>query len=261
MNTVREQPKPAPKRASVSRFDRITRLAVTGSTNDDMTRILGGERARGLTLVADYQESGSGRKGRAWIAPAGSALLCTIGLPDPVPTRELWLVPFWTALVVGAALRSHGVDPLLQWPNDVLIGGRKVAGILCISRVTGDYAWVGCGIGINVLRPQGDETLETITPPPAFVSDVANADREAILQSLLHEADTQYDDLHSAQRVVRAWEEGAHVPGARYRILLDGQREPFEAIARRLKQDGSLLVDRDGTEQTISLADARVLRE
>ncbi len=223
--------------------------------------MLGEERARGLTLVADYQEQGAGRKGRAWVAPPGTALLCTIGLPDPLPTAHLWAVPFWIALVVKDACAAFDIPVELQWPNDVLMGPRKVAGILCISRVTGEYAWVGCGVGVNVRRPDDADALAEITPPPAYLSDaVSGIDRAAVLQAVLRFADDRYEQLHDPFRIARDWEAAANLPGARYRILLDGEDEPFEATALRLSTGGALFVDHDGAQREITLADARVLR-
>src|SRR5579872_1969740 len=178
-----------PNQAAMGRFDRISHVRETGSTNDDMARMLGEERARGLTLVAEFQHRGAGRKGRAWIAPPGSALLCTIALPDSLPASRLWAVPFWIALAVRGALARFGIDCALQWPNDVLIRGRKVAGILCISRVSGEQAWAACGVGINVRRPENDDCLEAIQPPPAFISDYAHVSRDDVLNAVLEEAD------------------------------------------------------------------------
>ena len=244
----------------MSRFHRISQIAVTGSTNDDMAAMLGEEHARGLTLVADYQEHGSGRKGRAWIAQPGTALLCTIALPDAIPASALWLVPFWTAVVVWEALRDAGAESTLQWPNDVLLAGKKVAGILCISRVTGEYAWAGCGIGVNVRRPSDAGALAEISPPPAFVSDDADVERDALLDAILARADARYDDLDSPERIVRAWETAARLPGMRYRIHVDGEAGAFDATALRLLQGGALLVECSGEQREISLADARVLR-
>jgi BirA family biotin operon repressor/biotin-[acetyl-CoA-carboxylase] ligase len=221
--------------SGVSRFNRIERVAVTGSTNDDMAQILGEERARGLTIIADYQQHGAGRKGRFWLAPPGTALLCTIGLPDPLPAADLWAVPFWTALTLRDALQHFGLQPRLQWPNDVLLDDRKVAGILCISRVTGDYAWAGCGIGLNVRRPRNTQAIAEIVPPPAYVSDAApRIDRDAVLQELLRCADERYDELHPPSRIAHDWEVAAGLPGAPYRIQVDGEIQPFEATALRL---------------------------
>lgn len=248
--------------ALVSRFSRITRVAVTGSTNDDMARMLGEERARGLTLVADYQERGAGRKGRSWLAAPGSALLCTIALPDPLPAANLWAVPFWSACIVHGALEACGVTGTrLQWPNDVLAAdGRKIAGILCISRVAGEYAWAGCGIGVNARRPEDSALYETIAPPPAFASDYADVDRDALLDALLREADVNYALLETPAAIVQRWEPLANVPGQPYRILKDGETQPFDAAALRLLPGGSLLVESAGEQREISLADARALR-
>jgi len=248
--------------ALVSRFSRITRVAVTGSTNDDMARMLGDERTRGLTLVADYQERGAGRKGRSWLAAPGSALLCTIALPDPLPTTDLWAVPFWSACIVREALETCGVSGTrLQWPNDVLSAdGRKIAGILCISRVAGAYAWAGCGIGVNVRRPKDASLYEEIVPPPAFASDSADIDRDMLLDALLRAADAQYTLLETPAAIVHRWEPLANVPGQAYRILKDGETQPFEAAALRLLPGGSLLVQSGGEQREISLADARALR-
>jgi BirA family biotin operon repressor/biotin-[acetyl-CoA-carboxylase] ligase len=227
-----------------------------------MARILGEEQARGLTMVADYQEHGAGRKGRAWLAPPGSALLCTIALPDPLPSANLWVVPYWIALVVRSALAGYEIDVELRWPNDVLMNGSKVCGILCISRVTGEYGWAACGIGVNVRRPEDPAAIAGIEPPPAYLSDMRSGiDRDTILNAILQHADQRYDDLHAPDRIAHEWERAAGMPGVRYRILLDGQNEAFEATALRLTANGALLVDRDGVHREITLADARILRE
>jgi BirA family biotin operon repressor/biotin-[acetyl-CoA-carboxylase] ligase len=245
----------------MGRFERIMHIAETASTNGDMAQMLGEERARGLTLVADYQHAGAGRKGRAWVAPPGSALLCTIGLPDPLAAGDLWIVPFWSALAVHAALEKLGARTVLQWPNDVLQERRKVAGILCISRITGERAWAGCGIGINVRRPDDPQAIAQIDPPPAYLSDaLPRIESETVLRTLLTCADELYGELNQTERVARAWEAAAQVPGARYRILVDGEGQPFEATALRLLTGGALVVDHDGAQREITLADARVLR-
>lgn len=245
----------------MNRFSRIKHVEETDSTNEDVARVLGEEDARGLTLVAGFQRRGIGRKGRAWVAPPGSALLFTTALPDPLPAADLWAVPFWIALAVRAALEAFGVNGRLVWPNDLLIGNRKAAGMLCVSRISGPYAWVGCGVGINVTRPPDESLLRDIDPPPAFVSDVREVDREELLREILLQAEASYDGLSRPLHVAHEWEDAAGIPGARYRLLMDGETEPFDAQALRLLEGGALLVVRDGERIEVSLADARVIRE
>ncbi|MGA8533488.1 MAG: biotin--[acetyl-CoA-carboxylase] ligase, partial [Candidatus Tumulicola sp.] len=169
-------------------FSSIRYVAETESTNADAARLLGTQRHRGLSIVAEHQSSGRGRKGRSWLAPPGTSLLVTTILPRAIETARLWVVPFWVGLAARAALAQHGVTTTLVWPNDLLIAGRgKVAGILCVSRITGDAARVGCGVGINVHRvPGGHDRVE---PPPAFCDDLTRVDRAALLLSLLREYD------------------------------------------------------------------------
>ena len=245
---------------SVTRFSQIRRVESTGSTNDDIAKMLGENEARGLTLVADYQTQGAGRKGRSWIASPGSALLFTTALPDPIPSRDLWIVPFWIGLAVHEALADLGVATQLQWPNDVLLNGAKVAGILCVSRVAGDEAWAACGVGVNVARPSDAGGLGDIDPPPAFLSDVREVDRDELLSAILHRADAIYEKLQSPEAVARAWEKAALIPGAQYHLLLDGSNQPFEATALALGKAGELIVDAAGSRRSVAVADARVLR-
>lgn len=244
----------------MAHFSQIRRVESTGSTNDDIAKILGRPEARGLTLVAEYQTNGAGRKGRAWIATPGSALLFTTALPDPIPSRDLWSVPFWIGLAVHAALTDFAVGTQLQWPNDVLLDGAKLAGILCVSRVTGKEAWVACGVGMNVMRTSDDAAFAGIDPPPAFLSDVRTLDRGELLSAILQQADASYQKLSSPERIARGWERAAGIPGARYRLRLDGSDERLEGEALQLGSAGELVVDCHDGRHVISQADARVLR-
>lgn len=245
--------------AGVRHFTRITRVASTRSTNADMARMLGSAESRGLTIVADFQTDGRGRKGRQWIAPSGSALLFTTALPELVPREHLWAVPFWTALVVHGALAEAGFAAGVQWPNDLLLDAKKVAGILCISRVAGESAWTACGVGLNVLRPS-NESSDAVAPGAAFLSDIRAIEPQRLLQSILQHADAMYGDLGSPQTVAAQWEKAARIPGTRYRILRDGTADVLEGVAVGLADEGELIIENAGGRHTVTMADARVVR-
>jgi BirA family biotin operon repressor/biotin-[acetyl-CoA-carboxylase] ligase len=242
-------------------FD-IRATDVTGSTNDDAAAILGTPGSAGAVILADYQRAGRGRRARSWLAPPGSSLLFTAILPEPIATAALWAVPFWTALAVAAGIEAAiGLRTGLQWPNDLLLGDRKCCGILCVSRIVAERAWVGCGTGINVRRPEGDEELANLVPPPAFLSDAApQAERRPVLDAILAAYKSSLRSLERPRDVARDWERRAGLAGTRYRLHVDGEARPFDAVARRLGEDGSLVVDVPGGERSISLADARVVR-
>jgi len=241
-------------------FASIRYVDVTASTNDDAAALLGNPAAFGTSIVAERQTRGAGRKGRAWLAQPGSALLFTTILPRSIPATHLWIVPFGVAIAVRRALEVNGVRTTLHWPNDVLLGERKLAGILCVARVVGDRAWVGTGVGINVHRLPGADA--GIAPPPAFCDDVAAVDRATLLRDVLLNFDVWHTLLDMPPRIARVWERQAGLPGARYRILKDGATKPIDVTAIALANDGGLLVEHDDRRrETIALADARALRD
>ena len=244
-----------------TRFGSIEVRPETGSTNDDAAAILGRPDAAGHVIVADFQREGRGRHARSWIAPVGSSLLFTAILPAPLSPQALWSVPFWCALGVADGIaQATQCNVSLQWPNDILLGGRKVCGILATSRVQGERAWVGCGVGVNVSRPN-DAALASILPPPAFLSDEApRAERAELLIAVLQAFDARLEQLNVPTDIAAEWERRANLAGTPYRIVLDGETAPFDAVARGLAGDGSLVVEADGVTRRIALADARVLR-
>ncbi len=239
-------------------FASIAYVAETGSTNADAAVLLGDDRFAGRTLVAEYQRLGAGRKGRTWHAAPGTALLFTTILPRAVATESLWLVPFWVALAVRAALHECGISTTLQWPNDLLLDERKIAGVLCQSRVTGTTAHVACGVGINVHRTPDAARIE---PAPAFCDDLARFSRALLLRAVLTHYDRTLFMLGEPDGVIDQWNVAARVPGRRYRLRLDNSPDVFEATAQGLAEGGGLRIVRDdGGMATVSLADARALR-
>jgi BirA family biotin operon repressor/biotin-[acetyl-CoA-carboxylase] ligase len=241
-------------------FEDVRYLKTTGSTNDDASALLARGDALGTTLVAEEQTAGRGRKaGRSWIAAPGSALLFTTILPATMPATDLWAVPFWVALCVAdGIMQACAVHADLRWPNDLFVRNRKVAGILCTSRVTGAVAHVACGVGINVISTAGAHVA--IEPPPAFLSEAApTVRREIVLSEVLSAFERRLAALHAPAAIARTYEERAGLAGAPYRVLVDGESLELDGIARGLSPDGALRLDVGGAEQQISLADARRL--
>lgn len=233
----------------------------TGSTNDDALPLLARGDALGTTLVAEEQTAGRGRKaGRSWIAAPGTALLFTTILPATLPAADLWSVPFWVALCVAEGIsRACPVHAELRWPNDLFVMNRKVAGILCTSRVAGGVAHVACGVGINVFHPSAG-ALAAIDPPPAYLVDAAPAvRRETVLAEVLLAFERRLAGLHAPAAIARTYEERAGLPGARYRVLVDFDQTELDGIARGLGPGGALRLDVGGVEHAIALADAHRL--
>jgi BirA family transcriptional regulator, biotin operon repressor / biotin---[acetyl-CoA-carboxylase] ligase len=133
----------------------------TGSTNADLLARAG--EPEGLVLVAEEQTAGRGRLGRTWVAPPYSALTFSVLLrPSWIPPGRLGWLPLLAGVSVATAVRGvAGVNAVLKWPNDVLVGGRKLAGIL--AEVSGDTAVIGIGLNVSAgpdeLSPPGPGAL------------------------------------------------------------------------------------------------------
>ena len=244
-----------------TRFADVRYLAQTASTNADAQAILGTSDARGATIVAEYQTAGSGRKGRRWFAPPGAALLFTAMLPRPVPTADLWAVPFWIALGVAAAVeRACGIQLDLVWPNDVYARGAKTGGILSVARIAGDDAWVGCGVGLNVYRPAGDADLDALAPRPIFLDELApHVERESLLIAILREFDASLAALDDPAAVAARWARRAQLAGTIYRYRRDADGVEREGVARRIGSHGALILREGDADVAVDMADVRIV--
>jgi BirA family biotin operon repressor/biotin-[acetyl-CoA-carboxylase] ligase len=176
---------------------RVERLAETDSTNRVVLERARAGEAEGLVVVADHQTAGRGRLGRTWQAPPGASLLVTLLLRPTLAVADVHLVTIAAALAAAdAADAVAGVRPSLKWPNDLLFGSRKVAGLLAESMVTGGRVdAVALGMGLNVQWP---------ADLPADLAEIATA--------LNHEAGHDVD----RDTVLDAWLDGF---GARYAVL------------------------------------------
>jgi BirA family biotin operon repressor/biotin-[acetyl-CoA-carboxylase] ligase len=121
-----------------------------GSTNARARELAGAGAPHGTVVTADAQTAGRGRQGRTWTAAAGRALLCSVVVRDPPP-----LLPLAAGVAVAEVV---GPEAQIKWPNDVLVGGRKVAGILVEARP--QEGWAVAGIGLNVALRMEDFPAE-----------------------------------------------------------------------------------------------------
>jgi BirA family biotin operon repressor/biotin-[acetyl-CoA-carboxylase] ligase len=175
------------------RFGRPYRYAaVTASTQ----RLLEPEDPEGAVAVAEEQTEGRGRLGRSWHAPPRTSVLFSVVLAPPVPPPRLPELSLVAGRAVAAAIAAEtGLAPTIKHPNDVLIGGRKVAGILAES----SEGRVVLGVGVNANQPERDLPGETQTPPTSLAVEAgATIDRAALLTRILLELERAYDEWVSA---------------------------------------------------------------
>ena len=170
------------------RFGRVYHYAeVTPSTQ----RMLGEESAEGAVAVTEEQTEGRGRLGRRWEAAPGTSILVSVLLVPPVePPRlpELSLVA--GGAVAQAIAEITGIEPAIKFPNDLLIGMRKVAGILAES----SEGRVVLGIGVNVNQTAQELPADTLTPPTSLRVVLGEpVDRARLLAAILLHLERDYD--------------------------------------------------------------------
>lgn len=152
----------------------------------------------GALVVADEQTAGRGRLGRRWLAPAGTSLLCSVQLRPEVPGKRL---PELTGVAAGACAETiealTGLAPLLRYPNDVLLSGRKVAGVLAEAR----EGRIVLGLGVNVNVPEAALPQEVDRPATSLLVETGRElDRAELLAELLERLEARYDEWVSAVR-------------------------------------------------------------
>lgn len=166
----------------------IVRFQSLPSTNDEAMRLAREGAPAGTCVVAEEQTSGRGRAGHSWVSPPGVALYFTVVLRPCVAPEELSFATLACGVAVAEAIRaSTALSAGLKWPNDVLVGLRKCAGILCEAELGGPGgAFVAAGVGINVNTPPDALPPRPIFPASSLAAEAGRPfDREALLATCL----------------------------------------------------------------------------
>jgi BirA family biotin operon repressor/biotin-[acetyl-CoA-carboxylase] ligase len=241
---------------------RIQIVAETGSTNADLLeRAAQGEDIDGAVLLAEYQTAGRGRSGRTWSAVPFSQIAMSVGVnAADVPADGWGWLPLATGLaVVDAVAAITGVTAGLKWPNDVLAGEGKLAGIL--AEVTPGKSVVVVGIGLNV-KLRADEL-----PDPGATSlldlGVDDPDRSLLARRLLAELGTRVNAWRAAggadATLTADYRERSRTIGSAVRAILPGGRE-IVGVARSVDDKGRLCIDAGGASVAVSAGDVVHLR-
>ena len=213
----------------------------------------------GLVAVADHQTAGRGRLGRRWESPPGANLLASVLLRPHIDPADLHLCTTVVALAAMDACRVvAGVGTLLKWPNDLLVEGAKVAGILAEAEFAGaDLAAVVVGIGINVGWPgppeAGGTSLEAAAGSPV--------DRRALLHALLAALGERRAGLDAAAGRRALAEEGRRrcaTLGQHVRVTLEAEVITGRAVA--VDDSGRLVVETPTGSRRVTAGDVVHLR-
>jgi BirA family biotin operon repressor/biotin-[acetyl-CoA-carboxylase] ligase len=230
------------------------------STNSTLRAMAVEGAPEGTVVIANEQEAGRGRNGRSWHSPAGAGFYGSILLRPRIAQREAQFLTFVAAIAVAEALASFGVRKIeIKWPNDVLVSGKKVCGILVETSLFADTVeWVVVGLGVNVAReavPTGSASVAT-SLEEAGVRTTPSHLRWPLLVAL----DRWYAALLDAgsKAVLDRWEALAPMADER-KVQVSENGETYWAMTRGITAEGLLRVVRDdGTVVDLSAAEVSV---
>jgi BirA family transcriptional regulator, biotin operon repressor / biotin---[acetyl-CoA-carboxylase] ligase len=244
-------------------FGDVRRFETLVSTNSYLLEQARGGASEGVVAVADYQTGGRGRLGRRWEAPPGTCLLASILLRPVLASDQLHLCTAVLALAAADACEQvAGVVPAVKWPNDLLVGGRKLAGVLAESDSgapggsQGSVAVV-VGIGCNVdwagPKGAGGTSLREAAGQPV--------DREALLWALLDVFGPRYRSLDSpGGREALAGELRARCETLGRVVRVDLAGGSITGTAVELTGSGHLVVETETGRHEVAAGDAVHLR-
>ncbi len=229
----------------------------TGSTNTDLI-LSAGERSDFSVLVAGYQTAGRGRSGRDWVAPAKSSLFVSVLLK---PTTFDATKFSWLPLMAGLAMQQtvnhfiYGNRAVLKWPNDVLVDGKKISGVL--SELVPDLSGVVVGAGLNILQTPNELPIEAATslnlegahsPTPHDVVQIYLENLKGLYAAY---GQVRGDAVASGLRASVV--ENCATVGARVRAILPANQELLgEAVG--IDDTGRLILLPDNADQVMPIA-------
>lgn len=232
----------------------------TVSTNLDAFRLAEQGAPEGTVVLADSQSGGKGRRGRTWVSPPGVNIHCSIILRPDIMPYEAPQLTFLSAIAVARAIeKTTDSVPEIKWPNDVLLKGRKVAGLLNeMSAETDGVTFIILGIGINV-NMTADQFPDDLRYPATslYLASGIRTPRNQFAGTLVQELDRCYTDFLQTgfEPVRQEWQQRCAFMGHPVRVS-DGGKEIAQGLLSGIDNDGALLVTTStGTRERVLCGD------
>jgi len=226
-----------------------------GSTNELAKSYVNKEPSEGIVFLAESQTKGKGRSGRAWHSPPGSGIYLSVLLNPDIPIIQLSPLTLMTGVAVAKAINSF--QPLsadLKWPNDILLNGRKLGGILCELVPFKEKFWVVLGIGVNVNHEKDHfpPDLREIATSLCLESG-KNFDRTLLVISILNSLNQKYHSYltKGIKTIIEDWTELSNMFGKSIH-LTHGERS-IEGVVIGLDEQGNIILQmEDGPVKTFN---------
>ncbi len=229
---------------------RAVYLTSTGSTQDAARVEAENEGVSGTVVLAEEQTAGRGRFGRTWVSPGGKNLYLTLILRPPMERlRSLSIV---APLAVAMAIEERtDLSPRIKWPNDVLVNGRKLSGIIVESELSGQsikFALVGIGVNVNFDVEESSDVADIATSLKRELGKETS--REEFLASLLNQFEALYERAARGTEVLKEWRSRLETLGREIQVTFGGHVDT--GVAEDVDSDGNLILLRsDGSRIAI----------
>ena len=233
---------------------------VTDSTNIRAKELAEEGHPSGTLVVADRQEAGRGRRGRSWDSPSGTGIFMTLLLKPEMNPNHASMLTLVAAMAVARAIsKCAGTEALIKWPNDIVIGGKKICGILTEMSAQFDFInHIVIGIGINVHNEHFPEEIAE-TAGSIFLQTGKRIRRAELIEQILEQFEHYYAifmETEDLSGLVREYNSILVNMNKSVRVL--DPKEPFEGKARGITKKGELIVDTWESRKMVSSGEVSV---
>jgi BirA family biotin operon repressor/biotin-[acetyl-CoA-carboxylase] ligase len=234
-----------------------------GSTSDHAKALAEDGAGHGEVVVAERQTDGRGRRGRSWVmAPGRNVAFSVVLRPSDLPPARAPELTLVASLAICDALRRAGVEAGIKWPNDLLVDGRKIAGILTELAAEPDQVhWVVVGVGVNVNAREEDFSPELRPHATSVLLERGQPAPRALFLAACLTLLEEWFDRHAEEGfepIREAWKARSVTLGREVVVQLDGRE--VVGVAEDLDATGALLVRTDAGLERITSGDVALLR-
>lgn len=240
--------------------EEICYFPVVDSTNTKAKQLAEEGYPAGTLVVAEQQKAGRGRRGRSWESPQGAGIFMTLLLKPGIEPNNASMLTLVTALAVSDAItKQTGRPAAIKWPNDIVMNGKKVCGILTEMSAQIDYVnHIVIGIGINVHNESFPEELSEMATS-LYLETREHLNRAALIEEIWENFERYYAVFLKTQDLsglVREYD--AHLVNRNQVVKVLDPNEPFEGRARGITPRGELIVDTWESRRLVSAGEVSV---
>ena len=235
-------------------YDRID------STNLEAKRLAEEGCENGTLIIAEYQEAGRGRRGRSWESPAETTILMSLLLRPQIDPNRASMITLVSALAVSKAITKLTGQPAdIKWPNDIVMNGKKVCGILTEMNVKQDgIDYIVVGIGINVNTEEFPEEIQDMATSIRMETG-RQINREKLIEAVWAYFEEAYEIYLKTQDLQNLAEDyNTRLVNRNQQVRILDPKEPFKGEARGITPFGELIVDTEDGRKLVSSGEVSV---